>query len=160
MQKEFADGHVRGQAPLTQRPHIIELDVVADSSEAQVASSAIQSALLRGLAGFKGIAVLDPSELRNVVESPATIAATVSADEVVSASVESSRDEWHVHLRWTTRHDTVRWTDEFAVPRDDPLILANAVIATPNATPPARSQRKKFNTISVASHRRCGLASQ
>jgi serine/threonine-protein kinase len=118
-----------------------ELASVADSAEAQTASSAIQSALLRGLAGLRGVAVIDPSELRNTGGSPATLAAAVSADEVVTASAEPSHDEWHVLLRWTTRSNTVRWTDEFAVPRDDPQVLANALIARlPRAYPHLRSR--------------------
>ena len=45
--------------------------------------------------------------------------AGVSADEVVTVSADASRDEWSIRLRWTTKDNSVRWSDELTAPRED-----------------------------------------
>ena len=133
---------IRNQpGPLSVAVFAPQASATTDSSEIQLASSAIQSALMRGLSGFKRIAVLDPAELMSVTGNPAKIAAAVAADEAITGFVEPAGDDWRVRLRWTTRDNTVRWTDDFAVSREDPLMLANAVIARVSRAYPRLARR-------------------
>ena len=101
----------------------------ADSPEAALASTNVLTTALGHLAGLRGISVLDASDLGGV--RGVTAAATaVGAEEVLTTTLHPTRDEWRVELRRVNAADSaVRWAASFAVDRDTPLSLADALRA-------------------------------
>jgi serine/threonine-protein kinase len=119
-----------------------EWTAAADSLAAAAAAAGAHVAVLRGLAGLEGVVALDPADQRGLEGSSTEIAAALAADAVVAATLREAGEEWRIALRRLAPDGSVGWTSEFAVPRDNALLLADAVIAHLARGFPERSARK------------------
>jgi serine/threonine-protein kinase len=101
----------------------------ADSLEAAIASTNVLTTALGHLAELRGISAMDASDLAGV-RGLREAATAVGAEEVLTATLHPVRDEWQVELRRVSAPDSnVRWAASFAVARDAPLSLADALRA-------------------------------
>src|SRR5215203_4518933 len=107
---------------------------VPEESDAQLtlAASGVLDAVLGSLAGLQGVAVLDPRQLGAKTEqeaTPAAMARTAAADEVLSASVEPAGNLARVTLRRLQGDGRLLWTATFQVTSEpgDLRLLAEAV---------------------------------
>ena len=106
----------------------VEVDAPEDSTELALVTSGAHIAAVRSLSNLLRVATVDPAELKGVSGSPVQIARTIDADEVIGMNLEVVRDEWKVTLRRLSGRDgMVRWTDEFMVPREPGILVANAI---------------------------------
>lgn len=118
---------VRGPAPLAER------DLTAAN---------VQGAVLRALAGLRGVAALDPSQVGAVTGSPAEVAKAVAAGEVVTAEAACADELCQLRLRRLDGADgRVLWMDSLQLPTSRPRLFAEGVEAAVRRGYPDRAAR-------------------
>ncbi len=138
------------RAPL--RVGVLPAEVTAfrDTAEKELAAANAQAALLRGLGALSRVAAVDPAELRGVTGATPELARALSADDVIGVSLAGIGDEWNVGLRRLAGRDgRVVWAESFAVPRDNPLMLSDALMLHLRQGFPERSPRRNAFAMRV-----------
>jgi eukaryotic-like serine/threonine-protein kinase len=105
----------------------VEVEGIADSTEARLAVTATEAGLVRGLASLAGVSVADPAEIRGL-RDPVAMRRAVAADDLIRTRLSASNDEWLVVVERLSGVDgSVRGARQFRAPQQPPSTLANAL---------------------------------
>lgn len=119
-----------------------------DSASIDFTAASAKIAVMRGLIQLDNIEVM---ETRSTDIPAAEIGKIYSADEIVTTKLADRGTEWSVTLqRLAAGTGSIEWMQEFSVPHDQPLLLANAVIAHLHGGYPDHADRKGSAALSVS----------
>ena len=120
------------------------------SKDLDLVAGAIQTALLRGLVEFEGLAALEPGPAEEGVEDPKALAHAMAVDEILTSQLDCDARSCQIGLkRLDGATAQILWTRRFEVDLDYSLDLANAVREHLRSAFPERGQRPGMTDIVV-----------
>lgn len=127
-----------------------QLGVPGPGDNAQLAATAVRSALLRALTFLEGVVPTAAGAETLGNGSPEEVARTLAADEVVSARLDCPTEACRLTLERRRMSDQqVLWVEVLEVPSDDFPLLATAVAAAVERGFPGFEKRRGAPELSV-----------